>query len=59
MAWAGQTIAEAPAEHRQMARAYTRWALLRRATRDSSGDIAVGAARHVKASLRGLGTFLI
>lgn len=59
MAWAEQTIAEAPAEHRQMARAYTRWSLLRRATRDSSGDIAVGAARHVKASLRGLVTFLI
>lgn len=58
MAWAKQTITGAPAEHHQMLRAYTRWVLLRRASRDSSGDIAVGAARHVKASLRGLVTFL-
>lgn len=58
MAWATQTISEAPAEHHQMLRTYTRWVLLRRASRDSSGDIAVGAARHVKASLRGLAAFL-
>ena len=58
MAWATQTISEAPAEHQQMLRTYTRWVLLRRASRDSSGDIATGAARHVKASLRGLVTFL-
>ncbi|MBK7904664.1 MAG: hypothetical protein IPJ97_18415 [Proteobacteria bacterium] len=58
MAWATQTIDGAPAEHRQMLRTYTRWVLLRRASRDSSGDIAIGAARHVKASLRGLVTFL-
>ncbi len=58
MAWATQTISEAPAEHHQMLRTYTRWVLLRRASRDSSGDIAIGAARHVKASLRGLVTFL-
>lgn len=58
MAWATQTISEAPAEHHQMLRTYTRWVLLRRASRDSSGDIAVGAAGHVKASLRGLITFL-
>lgn len=58
MAWATQTITEAPAEHHQMLRTYTRWVLLRRASRDSSGDIAVGAARHVKASLRGLVAFL-
>ncbi|MGO1507769.1 MAG: hypothetical protein ACTIKQ_04660 [Microbacterium sp.] len=58
MAWATQTISEAPAEHHQMLRAYTRWVLLRRASRDNSGDIAVGAARHVKASLRGLVAFL-
>lgn len=58
MAWAPQTIDEATAEHHQMLRTYTRWVLLRRASRDSSGDIAVGAARHVKASLRGLVTFL-
>jgi len=57
-AWATQTIARAPAEHHQMLRAYTRWVLLRRASRDSSGDIAAGAAWHVKASLRGLVTFL-
>jgi hypothetical protein len=57
-AWATLTIAGAPAEHHQMLRAYTRWVLLRRASRDSSGDIAGGAARHVKASLRGLVTFL-
>jgi hypothetical protein len=58
MAWATQTIGGAPAEHRQMLRTYTRWVLLRRASRDASGDIAIGAARHVKASLRGLVTFL-
>lgn len=58
MAWATQTIDEAPAEHRQMLRTYTRWVLLRKASRDDSGDIAVGAVRHVKASLRGLVTFL-
>lgn len=58
MAWATQTISEAPTEHHQMLRTYTRWVLLRRASRDDSGDIAVGAARHVKASLRGLVTFL-
>lgn len=58
MAWATQTISEAPTEHHQMLRTYTRWVLLRRASRDSSGDIAIGAARHVKASLRGLVTFL-
>ncbi len=58
MAWATLTISEAPAEHHQMLRTYTRWALLRRASRDDSGDIAIGAARHVKASLRGLVTFL-
>ncbi|HPT96183.1 MAG TPA: hypothetical protein PLB94_10635 [Microbacteriaceae bacterium] len=58
MAWATQTITEAPAEHHQMLRTYTRWMLLRRASRDDSGDIAIGAARHVKASLRGLVTFL-
>lgn len=58
MAWATQTISEAPSGHHQMLRTYTRWVLLRRASRDSSGDIAVGAARHVKASLRGLVTFL-
>ena len=58
MAWATQTIDGAPVEHRQMLRTYTRWVLLRRASRDSSGDIAIGAARHVKASLRGLVTFL-
>jgi hypothetical protein len=57
-AWARQTISEAPAEHHQMLRTYTRWVLLRRATRDHSGDIAIGAVRHVKASLRGLVTFL-
>lgn len=54
MAWATQTVSEAPAEYHQMLRTYTRWVLLRRATRDSSGDIAVGAAQHIKASLRGL-----
>lgn len=59
MAWCTQTISEAPAEHHQMLRTYTRWVLLRRASRDSSGDIAIGAARHVKASLRGLIAFLI
>lgn len=37
---------------------FTRWVLLRRASRASSGDTAVGAVRHVKASLRGLVTFL-
>lgn len=58
MAWATQTINEAPAEHHQMLRTYTRWVLLRRASRDRSGDISAGAARHVKASLRGLVTFL-
>ncbi len=58
MAWATQTINEAPAEHHQMLRTYTRWVLLRRASRDSSGDISAGAARHVKASLRGLVAFL-
>lgn len=58
MAWAAQTISEAPAEHHQMLRTYTRWVLLRRASRDAAGDIAIGAARHVKASLRGLVTFL-
>jgi len=58
MAWATQTIDGAPAERRQMLRTYTRWVLLRRASRDSSGDIAIGAARHVKASLRGLVTFI-
>lgn len=57
-AWATQTISEAPSEHHQMLRTYTRWVLLRRASRDNSGDIAVGAVRHVKASLRGLVTFL-
>lgn len=57
-AWTTQTISEAPAEHHQMLRRYTRWVLLRRASRDNSGDIAVGAARHVKASLRGLVAFL-
>lgn len=41
-----------------MLRTYTRWVLLRRAGRDASGDIAIGATRHVKASLRGLVTFL-
>jgi hypothetical protein len=59
MAWSTQTISEAPPEHHQMLRTYTRWVLLRRASRDSSGDIAIGAARHVKASLRGLIAFLI
>ncbi|WP_448655847.1 hypothetical protein [Microbacterium lacticum] len=58
MAWATQTITEAPAEHHQMLRTYTRWVLLRRAGRDDSGDIPLGAVRHVKASLRGLVTFL-
>lgn len=58
MAWAMQTIGGAPAEHRQMLRTYTRWVLLRRASRDVAGDISIGAARHVKASLRGLVTFL-
>lgn len=58
MAWATQTIDDAPAEHRQMLRTYTRWVLLRRASRDSAGDITTGAARHVKASLRGMVAFL-
>jgi hypothetical protein len=58
MAWATDAIRDAPAGHRQTLHAYTRWVLLRRASRDSSGDIAVGAARHVKASLRGLVSFL-
>lgn len=58
MAWATQTIGGAPAEHRQMLRTYTRWVLLRRASRDGAGDVSIGAARHVKASLRGLVTFL-
>lgn len=58
MAWAAQTISEAPAEHHQMLRTYTRWVLLRRASRNDSGDIPIGAARHVKASLRGLVAFL-
>ncbi len=58
MAWATHTIGGAPAEHHQMLRTYTRWMLLRRASRGPSGDIAIGAARHVKASLRGLVTFL-
>lgn len=58
MAWATHTIGGAPAEHRQMLRTYTRWVLLRRASRDAAGDIAIGAARHLKASLRGLITFL-
>lgn len=53
-AWTTHTINEAPAAYRQTLRSYTRWALLRRASRDSSGDITAGAARHVKASLRGL-----
>lgn len=57
MAWATHTIGGAPAEHHQMLRTYTRWMLLRRASRGPSGDIAIGAARHVKASLRGLVTF--
>lgn len=58
MAWTTQTITEAPAEHQQMLRTYTRWVLLRRASRDDSGDIAIGVARHVQSSLRGLVTFL-
>lgn len=58
MAWAAQTISEAPAEHHQMLRTYTRWVLLRRTSRNDSGDIPIGAARHVKASLRGLVAFL-
>lgn len=58
MAWATHTIGGAPAEHRQMLRTYTRWVLMRRASRDAAGDIAIGAARHLKASLRGLITFL-
>lgn len=58
MAWTTQTINGAPVEHHQMLRTYTRWVLLRRASRDGSGDIATGAARHVKASLRGLVAFL-
>lgn len=57
-AWATQTISETPVDYRQMLRTYTRWVLLRRASRESSGDIAGGAARHVKASLRGLLAFL-
>lgn len=58
MAWANETISEAPTEHHQMLRTYTRWVLLRRASRDDFGGITVGAAWHVKASLRGLVTFL-
>ncbi len=58
MAWATHTIGGASAEHRQMLRTYTRWVLMRRASRDAAGDIAIGAARHLKASLRGLITFL-
>jgi len=58
MAWAAQTISEAPSEHHQMLRTYPRWVLPRRASQDSSGDITVGAARHVKSSLRGLVTLL-
>ena len=58
MVWATHTIAEASAEHRHMLHAYTRWVLLRRASRDNAGDISIGAARHVKASLRGLVGFL-
>ena len=58
MAWATQTIGGAATDHHQMLRTYTRWVLLRRASRDAEGDIAIGAARHVKASLRGLVTFL-
>lgn len=58
MAWTTQTISGAPVEQHQMLRTYTRWVLLRRASRNDSGDIATGAARHVKASLRGLVAFL-
>lgn len=58
LAWATDTTSNVPAEHRQTLRAYTRWVLIRRASRDSSGDIAIGAARHVRASLRGLVGFL-
>lgn len=58
MAWTTHAINEAPVEHRQMLRTYTRWVLLRRASRDNTGDIAIGTARHVKAWLRGLVAFL-
>lgn len=58
LAWATKIIDETQHKHRQMLRTYTRWVLLRKASRDDSGDIAAGAARHVKASLRGLVAFL-
>jgi len=57
-AWATHTISQAPAAHGKTVQAYMRWVLLRRARRDSSGDITAGAARHVKASLRGAIAFL-
>jgi len=54
-AWVAATVAQLPAERRQVITAYVRWGILRRAKRDPlSGDITPGGAIHVRVCVRGI-----
>lgn len=57
--WCDRQITALPQSDRIVLTQYVQWELLRRPKRnETTGDVAAGAARHVKAAIRGIGRLL-